>query len=62
MEAKIIGMTPLYCDEKESIWMLPGYMDMLTARFLFGMIRRKASEREELIWTMWPASTWEHPR
>ena len=29
MESRIVGVTPLYCDEKESIWMLPGYMDML---------------------------------
>ena len=28
MAAKtVIGVIPLYDDEKESIWMLPGYMD-----------------------------------
>lgn len=25
----VIGVTPLYDEEKDSIWMLPGYMDML---------------------------------
>lgn len=29
---KIIGIMPLYDDEKESYWMLPGYMKMLEAR------------------------------
>ena len=29
MKSIIVGVTPLYCDEKESIWMLPGYIDML---------------------------------
>ena len=31
MKKPIIGVTPLYDEEKESIWMLPGYMDVLTA-------------------------------
>ena len=26
---KVIGIMPLYDDEKESYWMLPGYMKML---------------------------------
>ncbi|MBQ8200663.1 MAG: gamma-glutamyl-gamma-aminobutyrate hydrolase family protein [Clostridia bacterium] len=29
MHRPIIGVTPLYDDERESIWMLPGYMDVL---------------------------------
>ena len=28
---KIIGLIPLYDDEKESYWMLPGYMKALEA-------------------------------
>ena len=27
MKKPIIGVVPLYDDEKESLWMLPGYMD-----------------------------------
>ena len=27
MKRPIIGIVPLYDDEKESLWMLPGYMD-----------------------------------
>lgn len=27
----VIGVTPLYDDERESIWMLPGYLDVLQA-------------------------------
>lgn len=30
MDKKIIGVTPLWDDEKESIWMLPEYMDRIT--------------------------------
>lgn len=26
---KVIGLIPLYDDERESYWMLPGYMKML---------------------------------
>lgn len=31
MTKPIIGVTPLYDDERESVWMLPGYMQALTA-------------------------------
>lgn len=31
MNKPVIGVTPLYDDEKESIWMIPGYMEVLTA-------------------------------
>ena len=27
MKKPIIGLVPLFDDEKESLWMLPGYMD-----------------------------------
>ncbi len=27
---KVIGIIPLYDDEKESIWMLPAYMDAIS--------------------------------
>ncbi len=29
MKKPIIGLVPLFDDEKESLWMLPGYMDGL---------------------------------
>lgn len=29
MKKPIIGVTPLYDDEKDSLWMLPGYMDAI---------------------------------
>ena len=31
MKKPIIGVTPLYDIERESIWMLPGYLEVLTA-------------------------------
>ena len=31
MRKPTIGLTPLYDVEKESLWMLPGYMDLLRA-------------------------------
>ena len=30
MRKPIIGLVPLFDDEKESLWMLPGYMDGIT--------------------------------
>ena len=30
MKKPIIGLVPLFDDEKESLWMLPGYMDGIT--------------------------------
>lgn len=36
--SKIVGVMPLYCDEKESIWMLPAYMDMLADAGLLPII------------------------
>ena len=48
METKIIGVTPLYCDEKESIWMLPGYMDMLREAGLLPIILPTRATPKEL--------------
>ena len=48
MESKIIGVTPLYCDEKESIWMLPGYMDMLREAGVLPIILPTCATQEEL--------------
>ena len=48
MESKIIGVTPLYCDEKESIWMLPGYMDMLREAGLLPIVLPTRATTEEL--------------
>ena len=48
MESKIIGVTPLYCDEKESIWMLPGYMDMLRGAGVLPIILPTCATQEEL--------------
>ncbi len=31
MKKTVIGVTPLFDDERNSIWMIPGYMDMLTS-------------------------------
>ena len=30
MKKPIIGLVPLFDDEKDSLWMLPGYMDGIT--------------------------------
>ena len=35
---KVIGIMPLYDDEKESYWMLPGYMKMLEAQMRRNLI------------------------
>lgn len=45
---KIIGVTPLYCDEKKSIWMLPAYMDMLEGVGLLPIILPAHASNEEL--------------
>ena len=33
MKKPIIGLVPLFDDEKESLWMLPGYMDGITEAY-----------------------------
>lgn len=47
-EHKIIGVTPLYCDEKKSIWMLPAYMDMLEQAGLLPIILPSHAGDEEI--------------
>lgn len=48
-EHKIIGVTPLFCDEKESIWMLPAYMDMLQAAGLLPIILPTRADDDALL-------------
>ena len=48
MTRKVIGITPLYDDEKESYWMLPGYMRMLEAEGAIPMMLPLTIEAKEL--------------
>ena len=45
---KTVGIMPLYDDEKESYWMLPGYMKMLEAENAIPMMLPLTSNVEEL--------------
>lgn len=45
---KIIGVTPLYDAEKDSYWMVPGYMKMLEAEHAIPMMLPLTAEKEEL--------------
>ncbi|NBK96427.1 MAG: gamma-glutamyl-gamma-aminobutyrate hydrolase family protein [Erysipelotrichia bacterium] len=45
---KVIGVMPLYDDEKESYWMLPAYMKMLEAENAIVMMLPLTSNVEEL--------------
>ena len=45
---KVIGIMPLYDDEKESYWMLPGYMKMLEAENAIPMMLPLTTNEEEL--------------
>ena len=45
---KIIGVIPLYDDEKESYWMLPGYMKILEAENAIPLMLPLTSKTEEL--------------
>lgn len=45
---KVIGVMPLYDDEKESYWMLPGYMKMLEMENAIPLMLPLSSEPEEL--------------
>ena len=45
---KIIGLMPLYDDEKESYWMLPGYMKMLEAENAIPLMLPLTEEPGEL--------------
>ena len=44
----IIGVIPLWDDEKESIWMLPGYMDVLENNNAIPMILPLSTCKENL--------------
>lgn len=45
---KVIGLMPLYDDEKESYWMLPGYMKMLEAESAIPMMLPLTENTDEL--------------
>ena len=45
---KVIGIMPLYDDEKESYWMVPGYMKMLEAENAIPLMLPLTSKAEEL--------------
>ncbi len=45
---KIIGVMPLYDDEKESYWMLPGYMKMVEAENAVPIMLPLTADTEEL--------------
>lgn len=45
---KVIGLIPLYDDEKESYWMLPGYMKMLQAQGAVPLMLPLTSRAQEL--------------
>lgn len=45
---KIVGVMPLYDDEKKSYWMLPGYMKMLEAENAIPMMLPLTSNTDEL--------------
>ena len=45
---KVIGVMPLYDDEKESYWMLPGYMKMLEAEGAIPLMLPLTANAEEL--------------
>ncbi len=48
MVRKIVGIMPLYDDEKESYWMLPGYMKMLEAEDAIPMMLPLTAKEKEL--------------
>lgn len=45
---KVIGIMPLYDDEKQSYWMLPGYMKMLEAENAIPLMLPLTSKVKEL--------------
>lgn len=45
---KVIGIIPLYDDERESYWMLPGYMKMLEAEHAIPMMLPLTADPKEL--------------
>ena len=44
----VIGVTPLYDEQKESIWMLPGYMDVLLACGALPLILPFSTDKQNL--------------
>ncbi|MCD8088969.1 MAG: gamma-glutamyl-gamma-aminobutyrate hydrolase family protein [Oscillospiraceae bacterium] len=49
MAKKIIAVVPLWDDEKDSIWMLPGYMDGVKAAGAIPVILPLGSETEDVL-------------
>ncbi len=49
MSKKIIAVVPLWDDEKESIWMLPGYMDGVKASGAIPIILPLSSSDEDVL-------------
>lgn len=45
---KVVGVMPLYDDEKKSYWMLPGYMKMLEAENAIPLMLPLTSQTDEL--------------
>ena len=45
---KVIGIIPLWDDEKESYWMLPGYMKMLEAEDAIPLMLPLTAKPQEL--------------
>ncbi|MCD8306860.1 MAG: gamma-glutamyl-gamma-aminobutyrate hydrolase family protein [Clostridia bacterium] len=48
MAKKIVGVVPLWDDEKESIWMLPGYMDGIQDAGAIPVILPMTDDAEDL--------------
>lgn len=45
---KVVGIMPLWDDEKESLWMLPGYLDSIREAGGLPVILPFTDEREEI--------------
>ena len=49
----IVGVIPLWDDEKESIWMLPGYMDGLRQAGGLPIMLPLTTDEREIVKTQW---------
>ncbi len=49
MKKPIIGVTPLFDEERDSIWMLPGYLDGIAAAGGIPIILPMAKNREDIL-------------
>ena len=49
MRKPIIGITPLFDEERDSIWMLPGYLDGITRAGGIPVILPMAKNREDIL-------------